>query len=403
MSRVVADGLEKALVVCRAWADVGRRRGCERSYVRLRPLDEQLELVAVGEVGAVVMTVPMDDDPPADDDAGPWAGGWWVDVGRLLAVVKRLRGDDVELGWKRAGLEVRWPDAVVDLPACREQDVPRSRTPRVVAVREQVSGAAAEGRRRLYVDGAALRDALAWVGAIRGSDRAELDQVCFEVKASGLLLVATDGHRVHRRAITARVEGPVDENGLEFGLDGRAVDALRRTLVSDVACVSVCGKADLIVESGRAVVEILGDSVSGHRFPDYRAVMIGTGGVHVSVSRTLLLRALVEGSALCQSKRERYNAIVALVRLGDDLVLRLSLYDKQGGIVRTVRGAEFSAGDAWPAVGFMPRYLVEALRGFTSDRVTLRGTAAFGSWEVRPEGDWGSDSSLAIVMPKRMD
>ena len=236
--------------------------------------------------------------------------------------------------------------------------------------------------------------------------RYNMNGVCLETttqgKATGINMVATDGHRL---ALISRPIQGVEFSGLTLkgtGKGGSSVDhvivprkgiaEVRKALetVGDVPVGVDVSEGFLVVEgpAWTLVVRLL-DS----EFPNYEQVIPKTAGTRITVLSTQLAQALKRVSLVVSDKNKgvRFDFFNNLVRISSSSP---ELGEAQEELEVQYSGKDFS-------VGFNARYIIDVLSTIGENQpfiLELNGESGPGKFYTEVD-----ESCFGIVMPLRLD
>jgi DNA polymerase-3 subunit beta len=214
-----------------------------------------------------------------------------------------------------------------------------------------------------------------------------LNGVLLELSGSGLVAVATDGHRLARFSVELDCGVGADERQLI--LPAKTVTELRRLLPDNEGLVQLrLGERSVEVAFGNTVVS---SKLVDGKYPEYERVIPKGLPKRAVVDRESLRTALQRASIL---SNEKYKG----VRVGfQDGVLRLQAQNPEHEIAEDEVAAEY-AGDA-VTIGFNVGYLLEALQGVEVGDVEIAFQDADSSSIWR---GMGCDNETFVVMPMRL-
>jgi DNA polymerase-3 subunit beta len=303
--------------------------------------------------------------------AGTAAGSISVKAKELCDQIAALDTEEVSVkridtGW----VEVRAGKRIVFKTPCRDgRDFPMVRVPQDGATWHAVS-------------------APALVAGLRATAPAICDdETRFHLRGvfvDGLHLVATDGHRLHLHALPASIGAP-QGGGI---IPERGVAEIMR-LLGDEADGEIAWERDAVfVRGADAVLHV---KLTDAQFPPWRQVM-PPPRTTLAVDRHDLT------AALSRTRRFTSETVGCGVYLGAD------------SPTITVRAHHADAGeycedvelaDTWPgksvAIGFAPKYLIEALGVFASDVATIDIGDALDPISIT------CGATTTVVMPMRLD
>lgn len=236
--------------------------------------------------------------------------------------------------------------------------------------------------------------------------RYNMNGVCLETtkqgKATGINMVATDGHRL---ALISRPIQGVEFSGLTLkgtGKGGSSVDhvivprkgiaEVRKALetVGDVPVGVDVSEGFLVVEgpAWKLVVRLL-DS----EFPNYEQVIPKAAGTRITVLSTQLAQALKRVSLVVSDKNKgvRFDFFTNLVRISSSSP---ELGEAQEELEVQYSGKDFS-------VGFNARYIIDVLSTIGENQpfiLELNGESGPGKFYTEVD-----ESCFGIVMPLRLD
>lgn len=214
--------------------------------------------------------------------------------------------------------------------------------------------------------------------------RYNINGILFEPQGEKLRLVATDGHRL-----------AVADVGVAANLDasvivpGRAVPALLGVMHrgEGLATLSVSGGFLSVTVGDTKIAARLVDG----QFPDYRQVLPKAPKTTLAVHREEIIAALRRMSLVTTDK----NKAVKLTCLTEGVELQSS--SPEYGEAR--EHLEFDVTGDPIAIGFAAGYLLDALRAFDAETVTMKFSGDLGPVLLEATGA----DHFSVVMPIRFD
>lgn len=309
-------------------------------------------------------------------------GAFCVHAHRLLRVLKVLpESQDLELRMDSArALHVSAGNTRFKLNTLSADDFP------IMAAPDDALTVQAE------VDGAQLANALAFIKPAMATNdvRYYLNGAYIEIKDSGLVVVGTDGHRVHRRRID--LDGDLEGSGSGTGIISyasvpRIIDIAQRH-----------GRIELSLYTSRLTVEsdeVLQINLINGKYPDIERVIPRAQRITGSISRTQLADTI---DAVMQLSIDKKDVRVELTCGAAGIALSATNREGERG-ESYVPWAIADNADITLEVGFMHHLLTEALRAFTGENVFLHLPAdASGALYITDDSD---GSREAVIMPLR--
>ena len=247
---------------------------------------------------------------------------------------------------------------------------------------------------------AALVDKVAYAVS-KDETRYTLAGVYVELSAGGLMLLATDGHRLARYTASSLPPGSV----LDVELSEPVTGILPVRLLNEgVRLASQLGSSAVLdLYEKAAAVRVSGSimlwaGLIEGQYPDYERAMPAEFSGCVTLSKSVLGVAVSRLLALSAGRR---IACVCLILDGEDMVLKLD-GNAGDGISATERMTPTGIDGIVPVCGLNVRYLSDALARLPdAARVQLKFTDEMGEKPVAVESP-ASAGLLAVIMPSRL-
>ncbi len=218
--------------------------------------------------------------------------------------------------------------------------------------------------------------------------RPSLCGVLWEVKAGGLSMVATDGHRLAKVDLPQAVAG-VGEN--EFIVSPKALSILRS---------SVDGADDVKISvSDNHITFDLGNTVVYSRllegpFPDYNQVIPKSNKKRLTVNRDELTDACKRVSILSSVITHQVKMVVG----PDKLTMSVNTPD----VGEAVEEVPCSYAETKMEIGYNARYLLDILKTMDCDDVTFLLDRNDNAGMVVPDADGEAVQHQCLLMPLRL-
>jgi DNA polymerase-3 subunit beta len=209
------------------------------------------------------------------------------------------------------------------------------------------------------------------------------------ITGSALTMVATDGHRLAERKLTAR--GASDDLEARLIVPARALGELPRAFRNEGAEVEVAVPAarnQIFFRAGGA--EVTSRLIDG-TYPNYAQVIPNKSSTVATVPTSDLTQTV---RAVALFARDAANVIRFRVAPGSIL---LSATTNEVGDSRAELDAEVDGSEI--QIAFNARYVLDALAVAGGDRVELRFDGPLSPGVIKPPG---SDTYLYIIMPVRV-
>ncbi|MDQ6772298.1 MAG: DNA polymerase III subunit beta [Candidatus Dormibacteraeota bacterium] len=209
-------------------------------------------------------------------------------------------------------------------------------------------------------------------------------------RASPMLLVATDGHRLAERHVKATVAADLEAKLI---VPARALAELPRAFKGEP------GEVEVIVSKARNQVffragnaEVTSRLIDGS-YPNYAQVIPTKSSTQVHVNAAELMQTV---RAVSLFARDSAN-VIRLRASADTGTLTLTattneVGDSRAELAATVKGEEIQ-------IAFNARYLIEALSVMGGETVELQFDGPLGPGLIRPPG---SEDYLYVIMPIRV-
>ena len=307
-------------------------------------------------------------------------GAVMVPAHRLVDILRESDSEEVELVSSGAHLKLKMPGSKYTINGLDPSEFPDVPDP-------DVSGGPA-------VDAARLRDMVRRVSYAAASERSRytLNGVRWEAasnqKKGGIRLVATDGRRLAMDEIAAEKKVKKLETGivpikataiLEKVLAGAADEALATVRIADNRLIVAVGSvrfSALLLEG---------------QYPDYRGVIREPGEVQAETEAASLCKS-VRQAAVASDSTER--SVIMTIESGTTTLTSRSSGVGGGAAEVQVGELDWSGGGEKVEAAFDVTYLLDALKAFGTERVTLDVKSAKAAAILRSGGDY-----LAVVMP----
>lgn len=380
--------------------DLARALKRVSGFVAKRSTMPMLGAVCFRATASEVILVATDLDSAAVHAAPAWhvhgAGAVCVNAKALADVIKRMDGEITVRSHVNNGLKVMLTCGTlsITLDALSPHDFPK-----VPAI---LPGDALD---------LATADAVAFNAAIdavspsicRDETRFHMSGILLTAEAGSMRMITTDGHRLHKLERLGVLGAFQLAN--ETILAQRGIAEVRRLLSRGTFEIGVLARSGSVPpfvvfrQNGTTVALKPIDA----QFPAWQQVVPKDNRRLVTVERTALLACLERAAVVCTSTRG-----VQLECVPDGLKVTASHPDL--GTASEVIPAELNPSEAF-STGANPRYLVDALKAITDDRVTLAfshaSDGALDPMVVRGTSDAVSypvmDSPfLAVIMPMRI-
>lgn len=237
------------------------------------------------------------------------------------------------------------------------------------------------------IDAQALAAALSGVRFAISSEeiRYYLNGIYLHPAEGGLMLVATDGHRLATRFLPAP-QAPQDWRGV---IVPRKTTAILDKILPKAGTVKIAlSESKIAVEAGP--VTLVSKLIDG-TFPDYRRVIPQGDGQRAEIESPALKIAIERVMAVAGGNGNG-------VRLNFDAgQLTLTVKNPDAG---DAEGALDVAGDAAAELGINGKYLLEALAHLPDGTVTMEILDASSPVRLRADGDHAEN--LIVIMPMRV-
>ena len=307
-------------------------------------------------------------------------GAVMVPAHRLVDILRESDSEEVELVSSGAHLKLKMPGSKYTINGHDPTEFPDLPDP-------DVYGGPA-------VDAARLRDMVRRVSYAAASERSRytLNGVRWEAasnqKKGGIRLVATDGRRLAMDEIAAEKKVKKLETGivpikataiLEKVLAGAADEALATVRIADNRLIVAVGSvrfSALLLEG---------------QYPDYRGVIREPGEVQAETEAASLCKS-VRQAAVASDSTER--SVIMTIESGTTTLTSRSSGVGGGAAEVQVGELDWSGGGEKVEAAFDVTYLLDALKAFGTERVTLDVKSAKAAAILRSGGDY-----LAVVMP----
>ena len=215
-----------------------------------------------------------------------------------------------------------------------------------------------------------------------------LNGMLLEANANSLRAVATDGHRLATRTITAIIK---EAGRLQVILPRKGVVELTRLLEDSTSEIAVSiGSNYLQLETSHLT---LTSKLIDGRFPDYKRVIPRGGDKVLTVKAEELKQALSRAAILCN---EKFKSIRFELRPG---ALRLSANNPEHEVAEEELTVDYQQSEL--DIGFNVNYLLDVLNTMGDATVKLIFTDANSSVLIEQAGENKPDS-LFVVMPMRL-
>jgi len=244
-----------------------------------------------------------------------------------------------------------------------------------------------EDVRKITFKTATLRTALEEVAVATATteSRPELNGISCIAEGVALTFAATDTFRLAVRSIAYE-----DADSFSIILPTHGAQEFVR-LFKDIESVTLfIGENQFVAEGGD--IHFTSRLVEGS-FPDYTAILPQENEAHIQVDRKTLLERL-EAATYFTS---RLNDVSLLTQGGKKLTITAKNSDV-GEYTTDIDGRD---GEGDSEAAFNIRYLMDGIRSFSSEQITLEINGAQKPTVLRPEEQTERENDLYLVMPIR--
>jgi DNA polymerase-3 subunit beta len=248
-----------------------------------------------------------------------------------------------------------------------------------------------EGGDRLEIPLEALLHAVEQTGMAASTDEARpvLTGQLLQIERDGLVLVATDGHRLAERRLKPAGAGSAEP--MQLIVPARALAELPRVFRGEVGVVELTvsqARNQIFFRVGNA--EVTSRLIDG-TYPNYTQVIPAKSSTVIKVSTPELTQTV---RAVALFARDSANVVRILAKAGSITLSATTneVGDSRAELTADVEGAEIQ-------IAFNARYVLDALAVISDDQVEFRFDGPLSPGLIKTPS---SDDYLYVIMPVRV-